>query len=137
MPIRNLDQLVNHLEQGAADELAQLEAVGVAFYSTEQLLRLRGQWEVKNELFHYFQRLIVKVVAFSPVWLLLWGIAHWLQWTLLSLFFLSLFPLSFFLFFFGLWFMYRFFKGKGHLDRVGEDIAIELTRRKEAGGTVF
>lgn len=131
MPIRNLDKLVDHLENGAADELGQLESVGTEYYTTEQLLRLRGQWEVKNALFNRFQRLFLSIVAISPGWLILWGILNWAQQITLSLFFLSLFPLSFVIFFAGLWFMYRFFKGRGHLDRVGEMIAEELTERKQ------
>ena len=131
MPIRNIDRLVGHLEENATDELAQLASLGAEYYSTEQLLRLRGQWEIKNQLFHLFQRVFIRIVAFSPIWLVLWWGCGLLKLKGLSLFFLSLFPLSFMIFFVGLWFMLTFFKGKGHLDRVGEMIAQELTKRKQ------
>ena len=133
MPIRNVDGIIKHLEDNASDELAYLESVGPEFFTTEQLLRLRGQWEVKNQLFKAFQKLVVRIVAVSPVWIAVYYLLAFLGLKYLALLSLALFPLSFVVFFAGLAFIYSYFKGKGHLDRVGEMIAEELTRRKEAG----
>ncbi|MEQ8707228.1 MAG: hypothetical protein RIC19_25070 [Phaeodactylibacter sp.] len=126
-----LDHLLKNLEQGAADELSELESLGAAFYPTGQLLRLRGQWEIKHTLFRKFQRFFVGAVATSPIWLLLWGLCLKAGLPRLGFIFLALFPFSFLLFFFGLYFMNTFFKGQGHLDRVGEMISQELQRRQE------
>ena len=133
MPIRNIDGIIKHLEDHASDELAHLESVGAEFFTTEQLLRLRGQWEVKNHLFKAFQKLVVRIVAISPLWIAGYYLFAFLKLKYLALLSLALFPLSFVVFFGGLAFIYSYFRGKGHLDRVGEMIAEELTRRKEAG----
>ena len=71
----HLDHLLKNLEQGADDELSELESVGASFYPTGQLLRLRGQWEIKSTLFKKFQRFFVGAVATSVVWLILWECA--------------------------------------------------------------
>ena len=128
---RDIDSIIKSLESNAADELAYLESVGVGYFTTEQLLRLRGQWEVKHDLFDRFQQLLLRLVAYSPVWIGGWFLFEWLGWHYLALLSLALFPLSFVVFFAGLVFMRSFFKGKGHLSRVGEMIALELERRKQ------
>ena len=133
MPIRNIDGVIKHLEDNASDELAHLESVGPEFFTTEQLLRLRGQWEVKNHLFRAFQQLVVRIAAISPVWVAGYFLFTLLKLRYLALLSLALFPLSFVVFFAGLAFIFKYFKGKGHLDRGGEMIAEELNRRKEAG----
>lgn len=130
MPSDNLDHLLQNLEQGAADELSELEALGAAFYPTGQLLRLRGQWEVKNTLFHKFQRFFVGAVALSPLWLLIGALCLRAGYSRIGFIFLALFLFALLLFFFGLYFMHTFFKGQGHLDRVGEMISQELQRRQ-------
>lgn len=133
MPIHSIDGIIKHLEDNASDELAQLESVGPEFFTTEQLLRLRGQWEVKNYLFKAFQKLVVRIVAFSPAWIAGYYLLAFLKLKYLALLCLALFPLSFVVFFAGLVFIFSYFKGKGHLDQVGEMIAEELKRRKETG----
>ncbi|MCB0580552.1 MAG: hypothetical protein KDD10_14730 [Phaeodactylibacter sp.] len=133
MPIRNIDGILRHLEDNASDELSHLESVGAEFFTTEQLLRLRGQWEVKNYLFKAFLKLVVRIVAISPVWIGGYYLFAFFNLRYLALLSLALFPLSFVVFFGGLVFIYSYFGGKGHLDRVGEMIAGELNRRKEAG----
>jgi hypothetical protein len=132
MPGEPIDNLLKQLENRPADELAELEELGAAYFETGHLLRLRGQWEVKNALFHTFQQFFIRLMAVSPLWLVLWFFLARLGWTFASLFFLALFPLSFALFLGGLWFMQHFFKGSGHLDRVGKMISEELTKRQRA-----
>jgi hypothetical protein len=127
----NVDHLLKQLEKDAADELAELDRVGAEVYETGHLLRLRGQWEVKNALFHIFQRFFIRLMAVSPVWLVLWFFLTRIGWSFAGLFFLALFPLSFVLFMGGIWFMQQFFKGQGHLDRVGKMISEELTKRQQ------
>lgn len=133
MAIRDLDHMISHLEQSAEDELSLLEDTGAEYFSTPQLLRLYGQWEIKNRLFHTFQKLLIKIAAFSPLWVGGYFIGQILGWTYLSLLLLAGFPLSFMVFFAGLIFIKVFFKGKGHLDQVGDQIKLEL--RKRSGRT--
>jgi len=131
MPIRDLDSMLKRLETDATDELSELEAVGADVYETGQLLRLRGQWEVKNTLFHVYQRFFIRIMGVSPLWLVLWFVCRLIGLSFLGLFFLALFPLSFALFLSGMVFMQQFFKGRGHLDRVGSMLAEELQRRQK------
>jgi hypothetical protein len=51
---------------------------------------------------------------------------------IMALLSLALFPLSFAVFFASLAFVRTFFKGKGHLSRVGEMIGEELERRRKS-----
>lgn len=130
MPIRNIDRLARRLEEQAEDELAQLAEVGAEFYTTEQLLRLRGQWEVQYQFFQFFHQWVIRVAVWSPGWLVLGAGLGMLDWAGASLFCFFVFPVSFVVFFLGLWFLHRFFKGKGHLDQVGEMIAEALGERR-------
>ena len=130
--MQNVDHLLKQFEKDAADELAELDEVGPEVYETGLLLRLRGQWEVKNALFHIFQRFFIRIMAVSPLWLFLWFVFTRIGLSFVGLFFLALFPLSFVLFMGGMWFMQRFFKGRGHLDRVGQAISAELTKRQKS-----
>lgn len=133
MAIRDLDKMISYLEHSAEDELSLLEDTGAEFFSSAQLMRLYGQWEIKNRLFHIFQKLLIKIAAFSPIWIAGYFIGQLLDWTFISLLLLAGFPLSFLIFFAGLIFIRAFFKGKGHLDQVGDLIKMEL--RKRSGQT--
>ncbi len=131
MAIRNLDQVLQSLEDDAGDELELLESTGPEYFSTPELWKLRGKWEVKNRLFRDFQNFLMRLAAFSPVWIAGWGLCSLVGWSYFSLLFLFMFPVSFIVFFAGLYYLRRVFKGKGHLDTVGEMIVREL--RKRAG----
>lgn len=129
MTIRNLNRVLQTLEDDAGDELALLESTGPQYFSTPELWKLRGQWEVKNRLFRDFQAFLLRLAAFSPVWIVLWGLCSLIGWSYLALLFLFMFPVSFMVFFAGLYYLRRVFKGKGHLDATGEMIVKELRRR--------
>lgn len=125
----NVDGIINYLEKNAEDELSYLESVGAEFFTTAQLIRLKGQWEVKNQLFGRCQFLLVRIAGISPVWLALWFLFDVIGWNTISIFCLSLFPVSFLIFFGGLMLMNYYFKGKGHLEFVGDLIDLELCKR--------
>jgi len=132
MPARDPERILHELENQADDELALLESTGTEFYSTGQLLRLRGQWEVKNHLFRLFQKWLIRLMAFSPVWVLGWLIFSVIGWRYLATLSLMLFPVTFAVVLGGLLFFRRFFRGKGHLDQVGSMIYDELQKRSRA-----
>ena len=129
MAIRDLDQLLRSLEGQAEDELALLEETGPEYFTTAQLWRLRGQWEVKQQLFRRSQKGLLHLAAASPVWIGGWLVFSYLDWDYLALLSLFLFPVFLLLFFTGLYFTHRVFRGKGHLDATGELIVDELKRR--------
>ena len=130
MPDRSITGILELFERQAEDELNLLSETGPEFFTTPQLLRLRGQWEVKSALFQLFQRIMMQVVAISPLWMILALLLFWLKWIILALALALLFPLSFVFYFFGLWLMQKVFRGRGHLEAVGEGINVELDRRR-------
>lgn len=134
MPDRSITGILELFERQAEDELNLLSETGPEFFTTPQLLRLRGQWEVKSALFQLFQRIMMQVVAISPLWMILALLLFWLKWIILALALALLFPLSFVFYFFGLWLMQKVFRGRGHLEAVGEGINVELDRRRGERG---
>ncbi len=134
MAIRDLDQLLQSLEGQAEDELALLESTGPQFFTTSQLWRLRGQWEVKNRLFRRSQHWLLWLAALSPFWMAGWWFFSLLDWRYLALLSLFLFPVSLILFFAGLYSTHHLFRGKGHLDATGEMIVRELKNRHGYAG---
>jgi hypothetical protein len=131
MPDRSLKGILELFERQAEDELNLLSDTGPEFFTTPHLLRLRGQWEVKNTLFQFFQQITMLVVAVSPIWIVLALLLLWLKWLILALAIALLFPLSFVFYFLGLWFMQKVFRGRGHLEVVGRVIGEELERRRK------
>jgi|GEM_PF-1692192 len=130
MPDRSIKGILDLFEKQAEDELNLLSDTGPEFFSTAELIRLRGQWEVKSALFYFFQKVLLQIVAISPIWMGLAVLGFWLKWNLLASIFVLLFPISFLLYFVGLWWMQKVFRGRGHLDEVGRKIAAELVARR-------
>ncbi len=132
MELSDIDRTLEKMESQASDELALLADTGPEFFSTPQLIRLYGQWEIKHLVFRKVQRLLVRTLAWSPAWLLLWIGFTVMGWTAAGIFCLVMFPL-FFSFYFGcLLFQRRFFKGNAHKDFVGIAIREELEKRKKS-----
>lgn len=130
MPVQpNLDETLQNMEEKAEDELSFLLSTGVEYFSTAQLMRLKGQWEIKNYYFHRLYKTWVRIGATAPIWLCIWLAFDLLGSPLIGFFFLFLFPLSLLIFFVGMMLMRRLFPGKGHLDMIGKMINNELKTR--------
>jgi hypothetical protein len=135
MAIRsNLEKLLMNMETKAEDELSFLLSTGPEYFTTAQLIRLKGQWEVKNRLFHQLHRIILRIGALAPAWLLLWLICSGLKIPYLGLLFLFFFPFSLLTFLGGMVLLRYLFSGKGHLDLVGKLIQEELGKRRRSAG---
>ena len=130
MPDRSIKGILDLFEKQAEDELNLLSDTGPEFFSTAELIRLRGQWEVKSALFYFFQKVLLQIVVISPIWMVLAMLGFWLKWSVLASIFVLLFPISFLVYFVGLWWMQKVFRGRGHLDEVGRKIALELAARR-------
>lgn len=133
MSEKNLNETLTDMESNAEDELSFLLSTGAEYFSTAQLLRLKGQWEVKNYYFHRLHKTWIRMAALAPIWLCIWLLFDLLGLKILGLFFLFLFPFSLVSFFVGMFLLHRLFPGKGHLDSVGAMIQEELRKRKEKG----
>lgn len=125
-----LDQMLLNMEEKAEDELSFLLSTGVEYFSTAQLMRLKGQWEIKNYYFHKLYKTWVKIGATAPIWLCIWLALDLSGLPIIGLFFLLLFPSALIAFFIGMVVMRRLFPGKGHLDMIGRLINDELSRRQ-------
>ncbi|MDX1942590.1 MAG: hypothetical protein SFU99_18640 [Saprospiraceae bacterium] len=126
---RNADSVLRYLEKATSDELSYMESVGTKYFTTADLIRLKGQWEIKNQLFTRLQGLLVRIALFSPIWLLSWFLFSRLGIDFLALLSLVFFPFSLVVCFWGLHMVNRIFKNKGHLAFVGDMIDLELHRR--------
>lgn len=127
--MRRYQHLLNRIEAEAKDELTYFNQLDPHHFTTAELYRLLGQWEVRNLLFKKVQRFILWTVSISPIWLGIAYVFFLLGWFGLTIISLTLFPLSFVIFFIGLYFMNTTFHGKGHLEEVGEKIKAELKKR--------
>lgn len=119
------------MESNAEDELSFLFSTGAEYFTTAQLIRLKGQWEVKNAYYRQLQKAWIRLAALAPIWLCVWLILDLAGLPILGLIFLFFFPFSLISFFVGMFFMRWLFPGKGHLDMVGDMIQEELMKRKE------
>lgn len=118
------------MESNAEDELSFLFSTGAEYFTTAQLIRLKGQWEVKNYYFHRLHKTWIRMAALAPVWLCVWLLFDLVGLPVLGLIFLFFFPFSLVSFFVGMFLMRWLFPGKGHLDMVGDMIQEELIKRK-------
>ncbi len=132
MDVQNIDRLLNTIEENAEDELSFLLSTGPAYFSTAQLLRLKGQWEAKNAIFHKTYTACLRIGASAPVWPLLWMLCKNIGLPFLGLVFLFLFLFSLCFFLGGMLLMRYLFHGNGHLDMVGAIINEELQKRELA-----
>lgn len=130
MTDHELNRTLADLESDAEDELSFLASTGAQYFTTAQLIRLKGQWEVKNHYFHRLHKTWIWMAALAPIWLCIWLLLDLIGLSILGLVFLFFFPFSLFSFFVGMGLMRWLFPGKGHTDMVGDMIQEELERRK-------
>ena len=125
----NLHETLTDMESKAEDELSFLLSTGAEYFTTAQLIRLKGQWEIKNHYFRQLHKVWIRVAALAPLWLCVWLVFDLLGLPVLGLVFLFFFPFSLMSFFAGMLLMRWLFPGNGHLDIVGELIQAELNKR--------
>ena len=125
-----IDRYLTQVKTNAQDELAYFWDLEPHHFSTAELLRLLGQWEMKFKIFKQTQKFVLLIPTTAPVWLLASFTFGAFGWTRLASFFLVMFPLSFIIFFAGLYYIFITFRGKGHLEEVGERITCELQKRQ-------
>ena len=125
----SVDNLISNLEKDGKDEHALLMEVGAQYFTTSDLIRLLGQWEIKFELFGRFQKMLIWLGASSPAWLLVATIGYFIKLNYLSSFALVMFPVTAFICFAGLIWMNYYFKSKGFLEQIELLIREELENR--------
>ena len=127
----SIDNVITDLEKRGKDEHSLLMEVGPGYFTTADLIRLLGQWEVKQALFQRFQKTLIWLGASSSGWLLIATLGYFLKLSYLASFALVMFPATAFFCFGGLIWMNIYFKGKGYLEQIEIEIREELKRREK------
>jgi hypothetical protein len=125
-----VEQFLKSLEEEAVDEFDQLASVGGKYFSTADLLVLKGKWEERFKLFNRLHKLLMYVGGGSAVFLILAFLAALFQLHLLASTFLILSPLSFIGFIWGSFYLKKEFNSRGYLEYIGMSIDQELAKRK-------
>ena len=128
---QDAEKAFEQLNEQHKNEMELLDSVGPSYFHTSQLLRMQGQLEVKFEWMLRLQRISMVLAALSPIWLLISFIAALFHDESFSRFAMAMFPitLTFFLVTIGL--IAKYFKGKGHLEKMESTIREELKRRQK------
>jgi hypothetical protein len=131
MSNQSIDKILDSIEKEASQGFDFLLSTGPEFFSTAELLEMRGRWKEKRELFRRLHAANIVLGASSPAWIVLGFIFGALGWQTPALLSLLCFPVLFLLFLGGAFFIRNHFKGRGYLDHVGQLIEGELARRRD------
>ena len=125
-----LDKLLSGIEAKSKDDFAMLEECGAEYFSTADLLELRGRWKEQTRIFTKLHKANIILGASAPGWLVLAAICgiNGLVKTATSAIFM--FPIVFFVFILVAFFLRTQFRGKTYLEFIGREIDYELGRRK-------
>lgn len=127
----SLYKALESIEKEAGQDFNLLLSTGPAYFSTAELLEMRGRLMERQQLFSRFQKSNLWLAALAPSWLVVgftFGVFGWLT---LALAAFLLFPLTLAVFLAGLLFMRSWFGAKGNLEHIGLLIEMELSRRQK------
>ena len=125
-----LNKLLSGIEAKSKDDFAMLEECGAEFFSTADLLELRGRWKEQTRMFIKLHKANIILGASAPSWLVLaavFGINGFVKAATTAIF---VFPLVLFVFLIGAFFLRAQYRSKGYLEFIGREIDYELGRRK-------
>ncbi len=125
-----LDKLLSGIEAKSRDDFAMLEDCGAEYFSTSDLLELRGRWKEQTRLFIKLQKANIILGASAPAWLVLaalFGINGFVKSATLAIF---MFPIILFIFLIASFFIRSQFRSKAYLEFIGKEIEYELGQRK-------
>lgn len=125
-----LHKLLSDIEVKSSDDFAMLEDCGAEYFSTPDLLEMRGKWKEQMRMFKILHRANIYIGSTSPLWLVVAGVCGVLGLGRGVLFSLTLFPLTLFIFLGISIFLRQTYRSKGWLDFVGREINSELNRRQ-------
>jgi hypothetical protein len=131
MSDRSIEKMLESIEKSVEKDFELLMTTGPEYFSTGELLEMRGRWKEQYSLFVQLHKLNLILGAGSPAWILLGFIFGALGWQLAATISLLLFPVTFIAFVTGTFLIRYRFKGKGYLDQIGRFINYELARRRD------
>jgi hypothetical protein len=127
----SLYKALESIEKEAGQDFNLLLSTGPAYFSTAELLEMRGRLMERQQLFSRFQQSNLWLAALAPSWLVagfLFGVLGWITPALAAF---LLFPLTLAVFLAGLILMRKWFGSKGNLEHIGLLIEMELSRRQK------
>ena len=127
-----LHQYLQDLENCAGDDFAMLQDCGAEYFSTSDLLEMRGVWKEKTRVFDKLHRINMFIGLSSPVWLIASGLLFWGGYMRSALTTFTVFPVTFVLFIGFAVFIKIQYGSRGLLDWAGREISDELDKRTEA-----
>jgi len=125
-----LDKLLSGIEAKSKDDFAMLEECGAEYFSTADLLEMRGRWKEQTRIFTKLHKANIILGASAPAWLVLAAIFGICGLSKAATFAILLFPIVLFIFIVGTFFLRLQFRSKGYLEFIGREIDYELGRRK-------
>ncbi|MBR9922118.1 MAG: hypothetical protein GYB31_14865 [Bacteroidetes bacterium] len=131
MDNRMLNRYLEGLEKSAENDFNLLESAGAEYFSTAELLEMRGRCREKRRLFAKLHKVVLLTGAGSPVWIVGGFVCATLGLEFAAMFSLLLFPISFLLFVAGGLFLRNHFRSKGYMEHISHLIEWELSRRRD------
>ncbi len=125
----DVQNILHKIEKDARNEFGQLTDIGAEFFSTAELLRLKGKWEATIQHYFMLNKILTITGATSPIWVILAFPIGLLGFDRLAYFIMGIFPISFFIYLIGSYFMKKHYKSKSHLNYIGAVISEELKKR--------
>jgi len=125
-----LSKVLAGIEAKSTDDFAMLEDCGAEFFSTSDLLELRGRWKEQTRMFTKLHKANIILGASAPAWLALAAILGISGFTNVATVAIFIFPIVLFIFLLGAFFLRSQYRSKGYLEFIGREIDYELGRRK-------
>jgi hypothetical protein len=126
-----INTFLKQLEEQSEDDFDLLASVGSDYFSTADLLLLKGKWEERQQTFERLYKALLHVGASSPVWLLLGLGFSFLGIPVAATSLLMLAPIAFLAFIAGAFYLKRTYNSRGYLEYIGMIIDEELEKRKK------
>lgn len=125
-----IHRMLSDIEKTSEDDFSMLEECGAKYFATSDLLQMRGKYKEQVRVYKIIHKANILMASLSPLWLVVAGLAAFLELPRLVLVSLILFPLSLFLFFGIAVFLRQTYRSQGYLEFVGREIEEELALRK-------
>ena len=126
-----IDRLLEGLEKSAENDFDLLESAGAEYFSTIELLEMRGRCREQRRIYTKIHKAVLLVGAGAPSWIVFGFVFGILGFQVAATFSLLLFPISFFLFLVGGLFLRSQFRSRGYLEHISHLIEWELSRRRD------
>ena len=127
-----INQLLLDIERKAGNDFELLEECGAEYFSTSDLLEMRGKWREQMRIYRHLHKTAIIIAAVSPIWALIGYGFIYLNQVALAVLSLFLVPFSFLIFGALFFYLRRQFKSYSFLNYVGRLIETELTYRQDA-----